>query len=277
MGWHHRQVELKRIDEPPVVTFYSQGYERRALELRQLIQEAHHYLTSLMAGGPTVYLGILRQYDWQRLRRVPYGYPHSNPTSQAVYAPARYPPRIINPTRRLFETAPPHLQQRLLAPAQPPASQDLDSQINLFYDLVLIHELSHIFIHHTRLELGTHWLLEFTANYLTYCVLTTCRPTLAADWITWAEIQASAREVTHRSLAAFDANQGRIDFANFHWYQGQFNLKVRDVYASQGTGFVHALLATFALTPEVVMGRVSRIAPSFEQWAASLDHPPDSP
>lgn len=260
-----RTVDLKRIDEPPVITFFSPGYESRALRLRALLVEGQGYLTGLLGVNETTYLGVLRHYDWQRLRRVPYGYPHSNPDSQSIYAPARYPPRILAPTRAIVAAAPEALRTALLD-----GGVALDEQIASFFDLVLVHELAHLFIHRCRLELGTRWLTEFTANYLSYCYLAARQPALARQWMQWAEIQAAIDPVTHRSLTAFDEKVGQIDFTNFNWYQGQFNLKVRTIYAEQGEGFVRALVARFALTPEVVLARVNEMAPSFATWAAAL-------
>ncbi|MCZ7569644.1 MAG: hypothetical protein M5U01_13835 [Ardenticatenaceae bacterium] len=260
-----RNLDLPRIDAGRVLVYYSPGREARARRLLTLVQDAQQYLTQLLRVDVRVILAVLDRDDWRRSRRAPYGYPHSNPASRTVFAPAEYPARLYARSRKIFETAPPELRARLIA-----NGETLFRQVATFFDLVLVHEVAHLFIHERRLELGTQWLLEFSANYLTYCYLSDCQPGIRYRWDVWAEMQAALPDITYRSLEEFEANRGRIDFANFSWYQGQFNLKARQLYEQQGVAFVTRLVEAFALTPDVVLARVDRLAPSFVGWAEAL-------
>lgn len=260
-----RNLDLPRIDAGRVLVYHSPGREGRAQRLLTLVQDAQAYLAELLGIDVRIILAVLDRDDWRRSRRAPYGYPHSNPSGRTVFTPAEYPARLYARARKIFEAAPDELQARLIA-----NGETLFRQVATFFDLVLVHEVAHLFIHERRLELGTQWLLEFSANYLTYCYLSERQPDVCYRWDVWAEMQAAIPDVPYRSLGEFEANRGRIDFANFSWYQGQFNLKVREVYAQQGVAFVARLVDAFALTPDVVLARANQLAPSFVGWAETL-------
>lgn len=260
-----RNLDLPRIDAGQVLVYHSPGREARAQRLLMLVQDAQQYLAELVGVNVRVILVVLDLDDWRRSRRAPYGYPHSNPSGRTVFAPAEYPARLYARARKIFEAAPAELQVRLIADGG-----SLFRQVATFFDLVLVHEVAHLFIYERRLELGTQWLLEFSANYLTYCYLNERQADVCYRWDAWAQMQAAIPDVTYRSLEEFEANRGRIDFANFSWYQGQFNLKVRELYESQGTAFVARLIEAFTLTPDVVLARVDHLAPGFVGWAETL-------
>lgn len=265
-----RKPDLPTIDAEHVLVVYSPGRENRARQLLALVQDAQSYLAELLRVDLRITLAVLDRDDWRQSRRAPYGYPHSNPSLRTVFAPAEYPARLYARSRKIFEQAPPELQARLFATGETDFRQ-----VASFFDLVLVHEVAHLFIHACRLEFGTQWLLEFSANFLAYCYLAERRPNLRERWDTWAEMQAAIPDVTYRSLAEFESNLGRINFANFSWYQGHFNLQARRLYEQQGPAFVDKLIAAFSLTPQAVLARVERLAPGFAAWAEGFPEQAD--
>lgn len=251
------RVRLQRIESDPVTLHFSPGYGVRAQQLGTLVTEAHRFLADWLGVEARTTLSILRQESWRHLRRAPYGYPHSSPERATIFAPAHYPPRLVSRLRALYEAAPPALQQRLCA-----EGKALEAQIRTFYDLVAIHELGHLFIHHLQLALGTRWLTELIANLFATAFFVEARPDLAPCWLVWAAIQAE-QAVPHRTLAAYEAHYAVLDFANANFYQGRLNLAAHTLWQRQGRAIAPALVAHFSLQAEAVAARFAQVAPSF--------------
>ncbi len=258
------RVRLHRIEADPVTLHFSPGYGQRARELGELVAEAHHFLEAWLGVEAHTTLSVLRQENWRYLRRAPYGYLHSSPEQSTIFAPARYPPRLVERTRALYDAAPPDLQQRLCSSD----SADLQAQIDTFYRLVVVHELGHLFIHHLQLALGTHWLTELIANLFATAFFQEARPDLATCWHAWANIQASLN-VPHRSLKAYEEHFDRLDFANANFYQGRFNQQALHLWQSEGRDLIPALVAQFSLRHDAVLSRFCHTTPHF--------HWPDGP
>lgn len=250
------RVRLHRIEADPVTLHFSPGYGERARDLGALVAEAHRYLEAWLGVQAHTTLSVLRQENWRYLRRAPYGYLHSSPEQSTIFVPARYPPRLVERTRGLYEMASPELRQQLCNEA------DLQAQIDTLYRLVVVHELGHLFIHHLRLALGTHWLTELVANYLATGFFMEARPDLAACWFGWAEIQASL-DVPHRSLEAYEAHFDQLTFANASFYQGRWNQEALRLWQAQGRDLLLPLLAQFSLQHEPVLARFRLTAPEF--------------
>lgn len=257
------QVRIHRIQSDPLTLHFSPGYAARAQRLGKLVVEGHRFLAEWLGIEARTTLSILRRESWRRLRRAPYGYPHSVPDKATIFAPAHYPPRLISRLRALYEAAPPSLQQKVGAISCPAGtSHSLDAQIKLFYDLVAIHELGHLFIHHLQLSLGTHWLTELVANLFATAFFVEERPDLACQWFAWAEIQALA-SVPYRSLAEYEHYYTKLDFVNANYYQGQLNLQAKQIWVQEGRNIAKPLIEQFSLAPKVVTARFKQVAPGF--------------
>ncbi|MGB0387570.1 MAG: hypothetical protein ACPGWR_22350 [Ardenticatenaceae bacterium] len=252
-----RSIRLHRIQSEPVTLHFSPGYGVRAQKLGKLVLEGHLFLSEWLGVEARTTLSVLRRESWRPMRRAPYGYPHSVPDKATIFAPAHYPPRIINAQRAIYEAAAPSLQQRVHDEATP-----IDTQIKKFYDLVAIHELGHLFIHHLRLALGTHWLTELIANLFATAFFVESRPDLATDWLAWADLQASL-DVPYRSIEQYDAHYNTLDFANANYYQGRLNQHALQLWQQHGRDIAPTLINHFSLRPQAVATRFAHIAPDF--------------
>lgn len=254
-----RHIRLQRIQSEPVTLHFSPGYAKRAQTLGQLVSEAHFFLAEWLNVEARTTLSLLRRESWRRVRRVPYGYPHSIPDRGTLFAPAHYPPRLVSRQRALFEAASPALQEQICQDRS-----QIDMAIKQFFDLVAIHELGHLFIHHLQLQLGTRWLTELIANLFATVFFVEVRPNLAATWLAWSELQVDL-EVSYRSLEAYETHYTSLDFANSNYYQGRFNQKALELWQQHGRELAPALIKSFSSHPDAVMTRFSQVAPTF-QW-----------
>ena len=253
-----RPIRLHRIKSEPVTLHFSPGYAQRAQKLGQLVREAHNFLSEWLGVKAHTTLSVLRRESWRHVRHVPYGYPHSTPNKGTIFAPAHYPPRLISRQRALYEAASPSLQQQLCDDASA-----IDTQIRHFFDLVAIHELGHLFIHHLQLALDARRLTELVANLFATAFFVEVRADLAADWLAWAELQASL-EVPYRSLEEYDTRYTTLDFANSNYYQGRFNQQALQLWQKHGREIAPALINNFSLRPEAVAARFGQVAVGFE-------------
>ncbi len=251
------RVRLQRIEGQPVTLHFSPGYRPRAERLGELVADAHRFLAAWLDVEAQTTLSVLRRENWRHLRRAPYGYPHSIPERGTIFAPAHYPPRLLERARALYHAAPPPMQQALCSDPQA-----LRAQISLFYDLVAIHELGHLFIYHLQLVLGAQWLTELVANLFASAFFLERRPDLAQCWFAWADIQASV-EVPHRELDAYEAHYTTLDFTNASYYQGRFNQRARAIWQAEGPAIAPALVAGFSRRSGWLLARFRAVAPGF--------------
>ncbi len=254
------RIRLQRLAGDPITLHFSPGYGERAHRLGTLVEAAHRFLSEWLGVEAQTTVSVLRRENWRHLRRAPYGYPHSSPERATIYVPATYPPAWIERARSLLHAAPLALRQRL-----PEGEEPLDKQIATFYDLVAVHELGHLFIHHLRLALGTQWLTELVANLFATSFFVEARPDLATRWLAWADIQAS-QQVPHRSLTEYEEHYAALSFANATYYQGRFNQEALRLWQAQGRALGGALVARFSLRPDRVAARFEQVAPGWE-WA----------
>jgi hypothetical protein len=252
------RIRLKRIEGERVTLHFSPDYTERARRIGALVEAAHRFLAGWLEVEAHTTVSVLRRENWRHLRRAPYGYPHSNPTRATIYVPATYPPPWLQRARALYHAAPEPLQQRLSArPAE------LDRHIAGIYDLAVVHELGHLFIHHLQLALGPQWLHELIANLFATAFFVEERPDLAETWLAWAEIQSS-QEAPHRTREAYEANFATLTFANANYYQGRFNQLALRLWQRHGRAIAPPLIAQFSLRPGEVRARLQQVAPLHE-------------
>src|SRR5688500_15575078 len=103
------RIRLNRIEHPPMTLHFSPGYGARAQALASLVAPAYRWLAEWLAVDMPFTLSVLRRHNWEVMRRVPYGYPHSNASRMTIYVPARYPPRLIARLQSMLDAADPKL------------------------------------------------------------------------------------------------------------------------------------------------------------------------
>ncbi len=253
-----RHIRLHRVQSDPVTLHFSPGYAKRAQTLGKLVSEAHFFLAEWLDVEARTTVSLLRRESWRRVRRAPYGYPHSTPDKSTLFAPAHYPQRLISRQRVLFEQATPVLQQKICEDRH-----KIDDAIKQFFDLVAIHELGHLFIHHLQLQLGTRWLTELIANLFATAFFVEVRPDLALTWLAWSELQVEL-DVSYRSLEAYETGYTSLDFANSNYYQGRFNQKALLLWQTHGRELAPILIHSFSSQPDTIMTRFSQVVPTFE-------------
>lgn len=246
-------IRLNRIINPPLTLHYSPGYDARAHILGTLVNSAYRWLSAWLGIEMPFTLSLLRRENWEVMRRVPYGYPHSNASRMTIFIPARYPPRLVARLQAMAEAADPALQAVVRE-----GFPTWDASIFRFLDMVAVHELGHLFISALQLELGAKWLHEFVADLLATAYFTEMAPTTLPFWLGWAQIQ-TGQPVVYTALADYESQQAPMEFANANFYQGQFNLWAYEVWQREGKAIAPRLIAEFSHRPDMLKERLERV------------------
>jgi hypothetical protein len=158
-------------------------------------------------------------------------------------------------------------------------------------DFVTLHEFGHLiakpYLHPTSAheELPILWFEEIVATYFGYAFVSS----IDRDWA-----EASRKEWM-ADVAAYTPRTRSLDWSfmrglppaelasTYGWYQVGLNLRVADIYANHGLGFLRALKETLPFqsmstwTTESLLADLERITPGFQRWAdefqKSANHP----
>jgi hypothetical protein len=148
-------------------------------------------------------------------------------------------------------------------------------------DFVTLHEFGHLiakpYLHPTSAheELPIPWFEEIVATYFGYAFVSS----IDRDWA-----EASRKEWM-ADVAVYTPRTRSLDWrfmrgrppaelaSTYGWYQVVLNLRVADIYANHGLGFLRALKEKLPFhsmstwTTESLLADLERIAPGFQQWA----------
>jgi hypothetical protein len=148
-------------------------------------------------------------------------------------------------------------------------------------DFVTLHEFGHLiakqYLHPTSAheELPILWFEEIVATYFGYAFVSS----IDRDWA-----EASRREWM-ADVAGYTPRTRSLDWSfmrglppaelasTYGWYQVVLNLRVADIYATHGLGFLRALKENLPFhsmntwTTESLLADLERITPGFQRWA----------
>lgn len=234
-------------------THASAGHEDRARELQDLARDAHAYLGEVLGNGFSPTLVVAAPDDWaDNEDGAPYGIPYASETELVVVIPAT---AEDNPLVDTYARV---------------ASREDAAR---FADLIAVHELGHLHVRETGLDLPLGWLGELTATYLSYCFLAAHRPADAALWVRVSRDHAAAVTPAYRSLEDLDEIYFDVGPENYIWYQDTLTAMVEEVHAARGPAFV-LRLRDAGLTPAsdtaTTLAAAEAIHPGFERWAETL-------
>ena len=238
-------------------TLSSPGREMRATALQGLVRDAHHYLVMSLGNDFAPLVVVVDESDWAKGGEdaPPYGIPYASHSDLELVVPA-------DPQRNpLIDTYARHAPR---------------NSAERFADLIAIHELGHLHLRASGLDLPPGWLGEFMATDLACCFLVEHRPEDAALWYSLSRAHAEATTPRHRSLEMLDELYFGVGPDNYIWYQNELTRMVEQVQAACGLEFALRLVSA-GLGPTSdgpsMLAAAERAHPGFRTWAASLRRP----
>jgi len=115
-----------------------------------------------------------------------------------------------------------------------------------FADLLVVHELAHLFHVQVPFEFPRLWLMELFANLCLYAYVAEAEPAQLPVLTTWPacmKVLPTSR-VRHRSLEDFEKLY--VGPENYGWYQPRLTAAARDIYDAAGTGALRRMYRTFS-------------------------------
>ncbi|WP_337843748.1 hypothetical protein [Thermus sp.] len=238
---------MKALPHPHLPAFASEGAELRAENLRGYLLDLRAAYTAY-APLPPVTLYVLSEGDWRAHLPYPYGLPFQRSEGErlSLFAPARYPERLLHRLRALLLTLGP-----------PPG------EIPFFLDLTLGHEYAHAVQVAFKLRTGARWLDEFLANYLFLLALERAQPDLKEPFLAWTRYLA-ALEPKERRLSAYERKRGNLEAAL--WFQAHFTLKAEALLKAQGDKPLRKFLEAAPLDRKKGHRLLLELDPGLRDW-----------
>lgn len=259
---------LNYISGFPFSVFTSAETESRALSIADRCQNAFAFLKSTFAFEPEVCVLVLSPQDWKQHATYPvYGMPHYADHSTLVVAgqgsdfwQSMSPP---------VEALPPDAARAMRnAYGQPDGSVNLSP----FFDLLAVHELSHLFQFQAGSKFPRLWLAELFCNLSLHAYTVAVEPDQITALETFPQLVASLpiSELRYRSLADFERLYIDVGPQNYGWYQCRFHVAARHIYENGGVESLRRLWREFLnseenVSDEKLVLRLREVHPTVEQ------------
>ncbi len=125
---------------------------------------------------------------------------------------------------------------------------DGEPDVSEFADLLVVHELAHLYHVLFPFEFPRLWLKELFANLCLHAYVAEAEPAQLPSLTTWPacmKLLPTAR-VRHHSLEDFERLYVGVGPENYGWYQLRLHAAARDVYDAEGTDALRRMYGTFA-------------------------------
>ena len=259
-----------------VPTYYSTGASARAEKLQKDIADMAAFFRERLGTRVEVTIDVLNPQDWVRVSPLPYGLPGyygSNPP--VIFMPATPGGLVSQMALARRDAIPPEMLGNYLQANH----TSFDTVAENFVDIVGFHELGHILCASYGISAPCRWLDELIASYFAYAFISEQRPELKPIFDLLG--RPSYRRPKNTSLADFERLYAGVD--DYGWYQGMFEMRIRDVYPRMGIAFLQQLRAAFpsqsppgveSAPPSsgIVLERLEALAPGFKAWAEGFGH-----
>lgn len=253
-----------------IKVYYSPGYEKRALELRGMIEDAMKFYERKLKVREEVNLAVLSPEQWKQVGlQVPYGVPNAG--RHIVILPA------------LTDNATTEAMLKLKAGTSAATLEKIKASGFTFeegavksVDLLGLHELGHLYTLAYGINPANKWLNEFLATYFAYSYLSQKHPKLARLWEAMSDAYVDAIQPKYTSLADFERLYFGVGLDNYGWYQAKLLLKGAQLHKENNLKFLSEVRKAFPQSEkepiplEVALERLEKISPGFITWSKDL-------
>ncbi|MCL4870834.1 MAG: hypothetical protein KJ063_17895 [Anaerolineae bacterium] len=244
MTTQYRAV-LQCIEDYPFPVRFSTGARPRAVQIAARLEQAHRYLSEVLAFDPELRLLVLSPADWFAYTTYPlYGMPHYTARDTIIMGdePASFWQGVVG------------MLDGVLNPTQRAEAETtygtVDGQFDMstFADLIAVHELGHLFHEQVPFAFPRLWLREMFCNLCVQAYLADREPEQLPRWtLLPARMMAvPVDRVRHRSLDDFERLYVGVGPVNYVWFQFRLAAAARELYDAAGVDALRRLYQTFA-------------------------------
>jgi hypothetical protein len=237
-----RYPDLVLIPNTQLPVYYSPGTEQRASAAAARCERAHRFLGAALETRPEVTVLVLAPEHWPRYATYPlYGMPHypDDHTLAVAGLDAAFWRSLSPPVEVLPADAGRAIEA---AYGRPDGSTDLAR----FFDLLVVHEMGHLFLAQAGRSFPRLWLLEFFCNLGLHAYVARTEPDQLAALETFPAVMAGRDDprFRHRSLEAFERLYLEVGPENYGWYQCRLHAAAKRVYEAGGMDALRRLWDT---------------------------------
>jgi hypothetical protein len=287
----------------PTEAYYSRGAESRAQKLQAMIDDMNTFFQKRMGIKADVTLAVLNSPDWTKMvivvlpeeqnlgetaalsspdrteiiPSVPYGLPCFAGDPPVIFMPATSGGWAYQQVMARKEAIPPEVLHAFVKSNH----TTFEAAANQFVDLLGFHELGHQLARVYAVDPQVHWLDEVIATYFLYAYVSERKPEMKPVLDLFG--RPSKTRPKNTSLEDFERLYLRVD--DYGWYQGMFEVRVRELYPKMGLKFLEELRRRFPAATNTskeqrangqpatgvlltrVLEQVEQVAPGFRAWA----------
>jgi len=258
-----RYSELQRVLGSQIPVYASADAIDTAHHIALRCNRAYQFLQETLTTRPAITVLVLNAADWLTYSQYPaYGMPHT--TSGETLVVAAHENALWRSTLPDETTLTPELVQRYRTVfTQPDGSQSFAS----FFDLLVVHELAHLFHTQAFCIFPRLWLMELFANLCLYAYVAVVEPDQLPVLETRPQllVRIDAQHTPHRQLQDFEIQDISINPQNYAWYQGHFHIAVKRIYAQSGVAALQRLWQMFLVPDQQLAVQLEAVSPELAQ------------
>ena len=276
-----RDLKLQSISGR-IQTYYSEGMEKRASELKTLLERASVSLSDSLNLEINLILAALGPKEWAQVLDKTYGLPTfrtdackkdggSFPEPKYV---AIVPGAIDGPLYNDWIALKDSLSSKALQKLKE-AGMRFEQGGKLMIDFVALHELGHAYHLKFGIKNYVNFFSEFMANYVAYAFLRSTEERL--DKKVLAILSANIQTITpvHSSFTKWEKFRSSEHPPTEAWYNSVITLKAAEIYEQRGFEFLYAIRKAFPeaegqLNTETIIARMDTIHPGILIWSEGI-------
>jgi len=276
-------VDLKLKSIPGgIVTYYSDGMEKRAAELKTLLERASIPLGDSLDVEINLSLAALGSKEWAQVLDRPYGLPTLR-TGACKRGGGSFPePRYIafipgdvggplnSDWNALKDSISPKTLQKLND-----AGVSFEQGGKIMIDFVALHELGHAYHLKFGIKNYVNFFAEFMADYIAYAFLRSTEERLDKKVLAVLSSNVETIIPIHSSFLKWENFRSSEHPPTEAWYNSVVTLKAAEVFEQRGFEFLHVVRKAFPeeegqLNTETIIARMDSLNPGILKWSNEI-------
>ncbi|MDX1544673.1 MAG: hypothetical protein R3214_12085 [Christiangramia sp.] len=256
-----------------VMVYHPENAENKAKELGPIMADALDYYEENFGTSLNFRLALLDENAWETLDTdVPYGLPfYSAGNISIAIIPSSADGAVYNFMLDIKDNVSPELMAEISELGY--SYEDFSAKM---LDLIGFHEIGHAYMNAYGINVTSHWLNEFVANYFSYAFLRRTNPDMADLWDLSNRVILDAYKPTHTGLDTFNKIYAGVGVADYAWYQSMFENRANKLFDERGESFLKELKKEFPAGKEILdnneklLLRLEQIEPGFVKWGENF-------
>jgi hypothetical protein len=262
------QSDLTLLEGFPFPVYASVGFEQQATRAAERCVRAHGFMRNLFAIQPRFHMQILAERDWASHTHEPtYGLPHATLQSLTMACePSDFWSGFVEMIHASSQ-----LSYRELQAIYGQESGQVD--LTPFFNLLVVHELAHVFQHQGQCLLPRLWLGELFANLCLHAYIASLEPEQLPILETAPPllVKVDASGLKHHTLEDFEMLYTNMGPQNYGWYQAHFHTAAKQIYDTAGVDVLKSLWQTFVIPDALLADKLRQqvhptVANILRQW-----------